>query len=391
MDCGGSLSSRTGLHSPSAKTRCLLFGVLAAAAAAATATMAAAQEKLLASYRKAVAEHQEGNLDAALKSYRECLALQPIPAVHNNVAAIQLSQGHKRAAEESWRQAVSLKPDYAEAHYNLAVLLSESGQEGSLEEAASHCELALAHKDGYVQAHHLMGNIRMSQGGVDDAATWYARAEKLAGESAGAGAATGAAPARGSAAADASEFRWEGVEVGHVRRLQLPDGTSWTMETLSLRPLSFLVRDFLSDAECTRLVELALPQLKTSLVMGNATASERTSESVFLGAAEDELLPELQRRLAALAQLPLGRVQASEDLQVVHYTEGATFGMHHDSSSFLPRVLTAFYYLNDVAEGGETAFPAADNAMAPDDALKLTEPASSGGLVVKPQRGAALV
>ena len=37
----------------------------------------------------------------------------------------------------------------------------------------------------------------------------------------------------------------------------------------------------------------------------------------------------------------------------VHYGTGASFGMHHDSSRFLPRLLTAFYYLNDVEAGGE--------------------------------------
>ena len=37
-------------------------------------------------------------------------------------------------------------------------------------------------------------------------------------------------------------------------------------------------------------------------------------------------------------------------LQVVHYTAGQSFGMHHDSSAFQPRLLTAFYYLNSVDE-----------------------------------------
>ena len=82
----------------------------------------------------------------------------------------------------------------------------------------------------------------------------------------------------------------------------------------------------------------------------------------------------------------------SEDLQVVHYSQGATFGMHHDSSAFLPRLLTAFYYLNGVDDGGETAFPAADGAMSPNEALALTEPAAAGGgLLVKPEKGAALM
>ena len=104
--------------------------------------------------------------------------------------------------------------------------------------------------------------------------------------------------------------------------------------------------------------------------MGDTQATERTSSSVFLGAAEDPLLQTLQRRLAALVQLPLELVQRSEDLQVVHYTPQQSFGMHHDSSAFQPRLLTAFYYLSDVEEGGETLFPAADGAMAADEALR---------------------
>ena len=101
---------------------------------------------------------------------------------------------------------------------------------------------------------------------------------------------------------------------------------------------------------------------------------------------------ELQERLSALTRLPLQQVAGGEDIQLVHYSQGAAFGMHHDSSAFLPRLLTAFYYLNEVEGGGETAFPAADGAMSPDEALALAEPAAAGGgLVVKPARGAALL
>ena len=40
------------------------------------------------------------------------------------------------------------------------------------------------------------------------------------------------------------------------------------METLSLEPLALLVRDYLSEAECARLIELAKPKLQASMVMG---------------------------------------------------------------------------------------------------------------------------
>lgn len=355
---------------------------------------AMANEELMRSYQAAVDAHRAHDLPAALTSYRRVIALQPgIAAVHNNVAAILLAQGDKAGAEASWRTAVSLKADYAEAQYNLAVLLSEKGDE-YLGEAKQYCELALRHREAYSSAHHLLGNILSSQGQPDAAARHYAEAEAIASGRAPTNgpAASSASAASASSSAAQSAFRWDGVEVGHSRRLELPDGASWTMTTLSLTPLVFRVDGFLSEAECERIIQLAEPKLQGSLVMGDARAAERTSRSVFLGAAEDGLLHELQRRLAALVQLPLAEVQRSEDLQVVHYGRGDTFGMHHDSSAFHPRFLTAFYYLNEVRRGGETAFPAANGAMAPDEAMALKEPASdASGLVVAPVRGSALL
>jgi predicted negative regulator of RcsB-dependent stress response len=297
------------------------------------ASAAAQKELLLAKYQAAVDAHRRHDLDEALASYQAVLELNPeIAAVHNNVAAIQLGKGNKVQAEASWRRAVSLKADYAEAHFNLAVLLSE--QDGHLDEAAHHCGLAIEQKDGYTAAHHLMGNIRSSQRRDDEAAAAYAKAEAMAG---GGG---GAAAAAGGGAAAGGSYRWDGVEVGHTRRLRLPSGyaegsgeptTEVSMETLSLSPLAFLVRGFLSEAECARVVSLAYPKLKASLVMGDARATERTSTSVFLPASEDALLGALQHRLAALAQLPPVQVARSEDLQVQH--DGAHFRPNNGSAS----------------------------------------------------------
>ena len=241
--------------------------------------------------------------------------------------------------------AIRLKPEYAEAHFNLAVLLSEKS-DSDLAEAEEHCQLAIEHKDNYASAFHLYGNICMSLGRQLEAKHWYARAEG--------GAASSSAAAGASLVSD---FRWDGVEVGHVRKLQLPDGAVLSMRTLSMRPLVFFVPSFLSPVECERLIDMARPRLKQSLMMGDADASERTSESVFLNAAEDGLLLELQRRLAAIAQLPLARVQTSEDLQLVHYSAGATFGMHHDSSGFLPRYLVRLHELEPVVYPFKTPSP----------------------------------
>ena len=167
-------------------------------------------------YQAAVDAHRSHNLKAALASYQEVIAINPgIAAVHNNVAAILLSQGKKLDAEASWRKAIKLKPEYAEAHYNLAIILSERGDE-HLSEAQQLCELAIAHKDGYAAAHHLLGNILSSLQQLDDARTQYQLAEVLAGG--GSTPSGGGAPAAATSAA--ASFRWEGVEIGHVRTLE---------------------------------------------------------------------------------------------------------------------------------------------------------------------------
>jgi tetratricopeptide (TPR) repeat protein len=131
-------------------------------------------------YQAAVNAHRDNDLPLALKLYGAALAIHDaIPAIHNNVAAIHLAQGTTKEAEASWRRALEHKPDYAEAHYNLAVLLSER-DEAFLDEAAEHCTLALKHKEDYVQAHHLMGNILASQKRDDAARHAYATAEAVA-------------------------------------------------------------------------------------------------------------------------------------------------------------------------------------------------------------------
>ena len=355
-------------------------------------TTAASQQLLQQSLQLAITAHKSHDLPVARKNYLAVLAINPsLPAIHNNLAAVQLAQGDKEGASASWQKAVELKPEYAEAHYNLAVLLSEQqGEEDTLPRAEHHCGQALELRPDYVQAHHLMGNILASKQQAVEATASYQKAAALAN---GAGAASGGTASGGEdgGGAAARLHRWDGVAVGHRRRVQLGGGRQCEVETLALTPLVLRVANFLDASECGRLVELASPRLQRSLVMGDAAAAERTSSSVFIGAAADPLLP-------------LQLVQTSEDLQVVHYAPGQSFGMHHDSSSFQPRYLTAFYYLNDSADdgdGGETHFPAADGALTAQQAydFKYDDGAAGEGgkrgllpgLAVRPERGAALL
>ena len=352
----------------------------------------------MSAYQSAVDAHRRNHLGEALSYYRKVISIQPaIAAVHNNVAAILLQQGDKAEAEASWRTAIELKPEYAEAHFNLAVLLSERADALAVQNAKTHCERALKERPMYVAAHHLMGNILVSSNQPKEAQRHYAMAEAIAASSAeqSADASEGGGVDIEAAAASAKCSRLDGVEVGHSREVTIDEGVVRTLTTLAIRPLVVIIEHYLTDDECEALILQARPQLQRSLVMGGALGeTERSSESVWLSAAVNPLLQTLQRRLASLVGLPIEQIQASEDLQIVHYSSGDTFALHHDSSSFQPRLLTAFYYLNDVEMGGETHFPAAEGPTAAIEAATTgggDSGITEGGLAVRPKKGSCLL
>ncbi len=127
----------------------------------------------------------------------------------------------------------------------------------------------------------------------------------------------------------------------------------------------------LSDDECQQLIELARPRLARSTVVDpltgvNAAADYRNSEGMFFRLEEFSLIARLDRRISRLMNAP---VENGEGLQVLRYGPGGHSAPHFDF--LLPsntaneqslarsgqRMSTLIVYLNDVPEGGATAFP----------------------------------
>jgi prolyl 4-hydroxylase len=139
----------------------------------------------------------------------------------------------------------------------------------------------------------------------------------------------------------------------------------------SARPVIAALAGVVTPEECADLVTLASPRLEPSTVADAQTGKDvvsarRTSTGMFFRPMENDLVARLDRRFAELAGLP---VDNGEGLQILHYDVGAEFPAHFDF--LLPsskaneesiarsgqRVATLIAYLNDVEEGGETAFP----------------------------------
>jgi len=150
---------------------------------------------------------------------------------------------------------------------------------------------------------------------------------------------------------------------------------------------------------------------------------DRFSEQIWLkhSDASDTIMSNLREKVIKITNLPRYIVEGGEPLQVLKYSPHGHYHAHFDgqdpdeypdkqcchldlaSQPFdckLCRLLTIIYYLNDVEEGGETAFPVADKEgyVEPEfrqrkggDLYNLSEFCYNSSLVVSPKKGRAVM
>jgi prolyl 4-hydroxylase len=135
----------------------------------------------------------------------------------------------------------------------------------------------------------------------------------------------------------------------------------------------------LSADECEALMALARPRLARSETVKHETGGSevneaRTSQGMFFGRGEAELIERIEARIAALLNWP---VERGEGLQVLHYRPGAEYRPHYDyfdpAQAGTPTILkrggqrvgTLVMYLNTPEAGGGTTFPDVNLEVAP--------------------------
>ncbi|XVF59846.1 hypothetical protein PTKIN_Ptkin07bG0308300 [Pterospermum kingtungense] len=176
-------------------------------------------------------------------------------------------------------------------------------------------------------------------------------------------------------------------------------GEPW-VEVISWEPRAFIYHNFLSKEECEYLIDLAKPHMEKSAVVDTKTGKKldsrvRTSSGTFLPRGRDEIIRNIEKRIADFTFIP---VEHGEGLQILHYEVGQKYEPHYDyfledfsTRNGGQRIATVLMYLSDVEEGGETVFPAAKGNISAVPWWNELSECGKGGLSVKPKMGDALL
>ena len=162
-------------------------------------------------------------------------------------------------------------------------------------------------------------------------------------------------------------------------------------------PWVILIDDFLSDEECERLIEHGEAQgYKQSTEYGDESnidgsvpfveTKSRSSTNTWCTSEDcknDPIVKGVIDRMTKMTDIPSDNY---ESLQLVRYEEGQFYEQHHDLSvihenyQYGPRILTFFFYLNDVESGGETEFKSLNFTATPKKGTALVWPSVTDDL-----------
>lgn len=216
-------------------------------------------------------------------------------------------------------------------------------------------------------------------------------------------------------------WMWPAVRVGFVQEAAgVLEGRPLKLKTLSLRPVVFEVEGFIRHEEADAVMAMGKNMVMhdSKGVLGSAAKvnsrkhnSFRTSTTAWLGSKQSPVVDALDRRTANLSRIPR---EHNEAVQLLHYDEGQFYHSHLDWADLTlhngkrevwknthfgwqGRLATLFWYLNDVADGGQTVFPREGSVICPGfvnhcPEVRVVSPkACNVGLQVQPRKGTVLL
>ncbi len=99
--------------------------------------------------------------------HRKAIELNPnFAEAHYNLGIILIDLGKLKEAELSTRKAIEIDPNFRDAHYNLGIILIDLGK---LKEAELSTRKAIKIDPNYAKAHSNLGNILRDLGNLEDA------------------------------------------------------------------------------------------------------------------------------------------------------------------------------------------------------------------------------
>ncbi len=373
----------------------------------------------------ALKKHKNGEFQDAIIAYEEILSssiddsidiIDSIKSIystlHVNVATLYMQFGDNENSKNHFEKAIEFNSTNSQAYYNMAILLTSKLNEHR--KALSHAmKCNRIEGNNNPKTFHLIGNILQSMNRNDEAEIYFINAEKLALQQ-----------KKDNLITLHDQNTHSITELIPLLKLKAGeelimqhDSISYSIQCISSQPMIFQIKDLLSHSECEYIINKARPSMEKSYVMGgssieissdwDSTSSNvnayRSSQNTWL--SMDEILINIQRKLSSLLSISFNYIQQnSEDLQVVKYSISEEFKLHHDSSTFHPRLMTILLYLtNPIHEeaGGETWFPLSNisnldsNIHSITDAIQYCNNNSNtnniSNLKIKPRQGHGLV
>jgi len=139
---------------------------------------------------------------------------------------------------------------------------------------------------------------------------------------------------------EGGQFMWLPVRKGYVREVPNPHtGAPVFLETLSLQPILYRIRNFLRMEECDTIIEMGRPHMENSTVMARSDEDQendsdegvkdmyRTSTQARIPAGNHSLLLDLDYRISNFSRVDY---RHNEEVQILRYQKDQFYGAHTD-------------------------------------------------------------